>query len=262
MSLHQPGTVSKILWHFTGGPLLDSRNNGYSVNRKPESDAFNILTKILKSRELKVGSFREMITVGGKTLQTRKVCCVADIPIGHLGFHSRKYGKIAIGFRRNSLIRARFNPVFYVTEDKPAVTRFHDALEALQSFIVSAEPFRALAIGNLFEDSEIDRKTGEALISALDGIKDRAAKASDNLKVMQSFIKTLNDEDFDSIFCEREWRNDSPFRFNYSDIAMIVLPENSSDGKNLYKKFVSDHVSDLGLPREIPVISWEDLIEH
>lgn len=262
MTPTRPGTISKILWHFTGGPTWDSSKEQYSSERKSERNAFECLTNILKSRELKVGNFREVISVNGKSLATRRVCCVADIPIAHLGFHGDKYGKIAIGFNRSALINARFNPVFYIKEDKPALLRFHEALTSLQSLDIGAEQFMALATGDLRNENEVDQKTRDALVNSLARIKTRVENASKQLTLLLSFFKTLKENDFDSIFCEREWRNDISLKFGYQDVAMIILPKIADDGENYHSNFIKNHAENLVIPREIPIVSWEDLIEH
>ena len=49
-----PGTVSKILWHFTGGPKWDSIKNRHQKRPKPSSDAYNNLISIVNSKTLKI----------------------------------------------------------------------------------------------------------------------------------------------------------------------------------------------------------------
>lgn len=262
MSTLRPGTVSKILWHFTGGPLWDIESNNYSKKRKPEKTAFSNLVSILEGSELRVGKFREKIVVDEKQLETTPVCCVADIPIAHLAFHSEKYGRMAIGFKRQSLMNARFNPVFYVKEDKPALLRFHDALSSMQSLDLKAEEMLALTVGDLQKDSSADRELRTSLLESIDQIRNRVDEAAQKLRLLQSFIKTLTEDDFDSIFCEREWRNNSPFRFSPQDVVMIVLPRVGEDGENYHQRFIREHKNRINLYKEIPIVPWEDLVEH
>ena len=128
-----PGTVSKILWHFTGGPNWDAKTNRQKKRPKPTRQAYEILVKILEGRELKIGKYKEVIRfkelvsrthdeesgswfegIGPtRRLDSDPVCCLADIPIVHLGYHAERYGKVAIGFHRESALRHGFNPVFY-----------------------------------------------------------------------------------------------------------------------------------------------------
>lgn len=70
-------------------------------------------------------------------------------------------------------------------------------------------------------------------------------------------------DEFDTIYCEREWRSLRTYHFQeYDDaIAMIVLPRNEKRGK-YFNDFVSKDAERLGLPRSIPIVPWEDLIEY
>ncbi len=147
-----PGTVSKILWHFTGGPKWDEANLCQLKSRKSSRAAYSALVAILTSKELRIGQYKEVIKVPierpataskGKTqasehlvLKSVPVACLADIPIIHLGYHANRYGKIAIGFHRHSAIRHGFSPVFYQSEDSDIL----DAMLRVYSGIRSSYP--------------------------------------------------------------------------------------------------------------------------
>ena len=128
-----PGTVSKILWHFTGGPRWDTATNCQEDAPKTAEEAYATLLKILSSSELRIGNYREVIhfetmwyqTLGPGSIQidstrtlpeiieSSQVTCLADIPIIHLNYHAKRYGKVAIGFHRESIIKHGFSPVLY-----------------------------------------------------------------------------------------------------------------------------------------------------
>ena len=96
-------------------------------------DACKALVNILKSKELRLGAYQEVVQVvlphlktvnaitkkwdveydAPRTLKSSHVCCLADIPIMHLGYHAERYGKVAIGFHRLAAIKHGFHPVFY-----------------------------------------------------------------------------------------------------------------------------------------------------
>ncbi len=59
--MQQPGTVSKILWHFTGVPKWSPSKQKQNIKLKPENVAYDILIKILSSKILKVGNFKEVV---------------------------------------------------------------------------------------------------------------------------------------------------------------------------------------------------------
>src|SRR5579871_5548095 len=114
MTNHQPGppgTVSKVLWHFTGGPNWDSSKKRQEPNPKRLSEAFNALCGILKTKQVRVGRYREVVIIhttrhnfdrptkvwstspATVELESVPVCCLSDIPIAHLSYHASRYGK-------------------------------------------------------------------------------------------------------------------------------------------------------------------------
>ena len=62
-SIGVPGTISKILWHFTGGPKWNVEAKCQESDPKPLYEAYAALHAILETRELHVGSFREIVRV-------------------------------------------------------------------------------------------------------------------------------------------------------------------------------------------------------
>jgi len=76
-----------------------------------------------------------------------------------------------------------------------------------------------------------------------------------------AFTKTFSPEEFSSIYCEREWRSLDNYSFSFDDIAMIVLPKKAGEGQ-YFSTFVEQELEELNLPRSVPVVPWEDLIEH
>ena len=94
---------------------------------KPVGEAFDALSGILQTKELRLGSYREVVSVkvpiarrdpGTKKRipsshkivyrESAPVCCVADIPIAHRSYHASRYGTIAIGFHRDAVAKVRF----------------------------------------------------------------------------------------------------------------------------------------------------------
>jgi hypothetical protein len=98
-----PGTVSKILWHFAGGPTWNAKENRQNKHPKSARAAYAALVSILQSRELRIGQFKEVVKVRvpyvrkhdpkTDTFKYEKnvlveemsvpVCCLADIPVAH-----------------------------------------------------------------------------------------------------------------------------------------------------------------------------------
>ena len=285
-----PGTVSKILWHFTGGPLWNEILNKQENQPKPVELSYDILIKILESQELRISKYSELIRVlvpeipfwnweekkidvkynTEQTIKSSKVACLADIPIQHLDYHSKRYGKFAIGFHRDSAIKNNFNPVFYSLQNSPIMNSIYSGLSIINSSTetyhiksqikridnllddIKKESFRPKNETNLTSFSWIDIKSN--LEYQVDNLEKEIKATKESLSDFVAFVKTFNDEEFNSIYCEREWRTLNPFNFSFDDIAMIVLPRKGGFFENLIQQEI--------IPRQISIMAWEDLVEH
>lgn len=276
----RPGTVSKILWHFTGGPLWDNALNKQRTELKPATDAYSALSSILSSCQLRLGSYHEIVKVilkekRRRNFETKKleilkdvpthirssaVCCVADIPIQHLSFHSKRYGKIAIGFHRESIIKAGFNPVLYSLENTQLLNSLYQGYSAVSEmfipYAISAKDDLESELESLSEvyEHNIDTSNLDMQLWCIEHSQDNALRSFETLL---AYVKSFDDTELDSIYCEREWRSVSNFDFTLDDIAMIVLPRNQ-EGQNFHEEFCKT----TSLPRSVTIACWEDLIEH
>ena len=284
-----PGTVSKILWHFTGGPFWNEKTKQQNKSPKPASVAYKNLTSILQSQELRLGTYKEIVKL---TLPERKkynvetkkydilknvpvdiesssICCLSDIPTAHLQYHALRYGKFSIGFHRNAVIRADFNPVFYTLQDTPIIRSIYKGFSSLK--FAETDTIR-LATGliedeihdirDIYDNISINVSTEvDDIECEVDSLDTYISNAKNSLEDFVAFVKTFNQSEFGSIYCEREWRSLKPYRFNIDDVAMIVLPK--TIGKTQYfKTFIEKVVTKLKLPRRIPIVPWDDLVEH
>lgn len=284
-----PGTVSRILWHFTGGPVWDEDKRRQGSSPKPAARAAANLRSILKSSELRLGGYKEVIRVRfaekrkynpstkktetlrnvTEELSSSPVCCLADIPIAHLAYLAPRYGKFAIGFHRHAVVQHGFNPVFYALEDARAILSIYRGLAQFNS--VGSEIFKVY--GDIVRESVGEFLTSHHLddspdLSYLEDIAEQADALDDSLRDVRSsfedflgFVKTFSAAEFGTIYCEREWRSLSPFRFTHDAIAMIVLPRKVGRIK-YFEPFCQKISTTLHLPATIPVLPWEDLIEH
>ncbi len=289
-----PKTHSEVLWHFTGGALWNKKIQKQSRKIKPISKSFEALIKILKSRTLNVGSYHEIINCTvpqdkfynkktkrveirkniTRTVSTSPVCCVADIPLTELFHHAKRYGKIAIGFKRNSLIKAGFNPVFYTLHNAKIILNFYNAQNALQQSDCGIEDVISDIESSLSEieydhtcDNGNSREPDENhcshnidtsdLSSVVDNMRGYTEKALSDLENTLAFIKTFDQSEFDTIYSEREWRSITSFQFKWSDVAALILPE--KDG--YYQKFIQTLAKSklLKLPKSIKLHRWEDI---
>ncbi len=292
-----PGTVSKILWHFTGGPRWNNELKKQDEKPKPTEEAFAGLLGILRSRTLRVGGFREVakVTVPKVTrvdpitrqsvvdldvpreLLSTSVCCIADIPIMHLGYHAGRYGRFAIGFHRDAAITTGFNPVFYCPHGSSVLQSLYVGLHGLGG--TDDDGLVALGELSIFDMSQAEIRTMEQaqeqstvsgskrrpnLSAAIDNLRKsveeldkKHSKALNTLKQIIAFIKTFNINEFDTIYTEREWRSTQPFNFTFADVPMVVAPREGG----FFDRLI-DGVDSLGLPRSVSIVAWEDLVEH
>jgi len=233
---------------------------------------------ILASKELRIGRLQERIDVEMREAQrlgigehrtvtfrnvTRPllfapVCCLADIPVIHLGYHAGRYGKIAIGYHRESVLKAGFSPVFYQLPDSLAAKSLLEALNCLDA-VCSFEPgFMPDLDGEEKDDTAPPPdESHEEMIARIN--RNSLFHARKCVATVATYIKTFERHEFDSIYTEREWRSTEPFMFDYNDISMIVLPREGG----YFKRFIEEAENDpIKLPRSVPIVAWEDLVEH
>jgi len=282
-----PGTVSKILWHFTGGPIWNEKTKKQSNTLKSSAVAFENLKSILRTKTLRLGTYKEVVKVilperkklnyktrivevkknDPVTIESSSVCCLSDIPAPHLHYHAQRYGKFAIGFHRNAITRAGFNPVFYTLEDTPIVRSIY---EGFSSFKFSNPDLIRFTTSSIEEQvSEIEDDSVDIDIShdiwiidnEINEIEESISNAKQSLEDFIAFVKTFNQKEFGTIYCEREWRSTEQYKFGIDDIAMIVLPKNIR-GTKYFRNFAERVVPRLKLPRRIPIVPWEDLVEY
>ena len=278
-----PGTVSQILWHFTGGPAWDEATERQANSRKSAPNAYNALVGILESRELRVGNYKEVVRVRVEkvrtydrkakkykvehdvltTLRSAPVCCLADIPIMHLAYHADRYGKFAIGFHRAAALRAGFNPVFYTVHDSAVIRTIREGFATLQSASLDFNRLLLEEVTTRTEEAELQDDVEPyltAMRSDADDLESSLQLGKASIEQFLAFVKTLEADEFHSIYCEREWRSVETFNFTYDDVAMIVLPQNVT-GRAYFTPFVTGRARTLGLPRAIPIVPWETLVE-
>ncbi|MDA0737995.1 MAG: abortive infection system antitoxin AbiGi family protein [Nitrospirae bacterium] len=152
-------------------------------------------------------------------------CCVAEIPIQHLSYHSERYGKFAIGFEREYLLGQKFRPVSY--------------------FLIE-EDFMAPAVINVSQFVSHHRANPGA------------EQAIHHLSVLSAFVKSFTKEEFDTIYSEREWRRlreeeEIDFKFDSNKVKFVLSP----------KKYIQELRSTFGQKSpEANFLEYELLLEH
>lgn len=278
-----PGTVSQILWHFTGGPRWNEAEKRQNVEPKPAADAYTALNAILRAKELRLGSYREVVKVRVPEIRKRDpktkkivierdvlrsltscaVCCLADIPIMHLSYHAARYGKFAIGFHRQSAIAAGFNPVFYTLPHSDVVRSIRQRFTKIRTTDLQLARALVSDIQSDVESHDVEYEIdfyASQLGDEFDDLERAVATAKTSIEQFLAFIKTFELDEFQTVYCEREWRAVAPYTFSYDDIAMIVVPQKVG-GNSYFKRFASSQAKRLNLPRSIPIVPWETLLE-
>jgi hypothetical protein len=284
-----PGTVSRILWHFTGGPVWNESERRQGSSPKPAARAYSNLKSIIRERQLRLGGYKEVIRVRfderrkynaatkkseiqrdvTEELTSSPVCCLADVPIIHLSYLAQRYGKFAVGFHRDSVVRHGFNPVFYALDNARSILSIYRGLGQIES--IDGEVFKLCgqyirdAVDEFLSSNGLTDKPDDTFLNVIpqqaDYLENSIREARASLGDFLGLVKTFSPDEFGSIYCEREWRSLAPYTFSYDDIAMIVLPRR--DGTSAYFQPFCEKASQvLHLPSTIPVVPWEDLVEH
>jgi Putative abortive phage resistance protein AbiGi, antitoxin len=281
-----PGTVSKILWHFTGGPKWNEVEKRQEEKRKPIEDAYTALINIIQSHEIRVGQYREVLKANlakvhrvepitkeiieevnvYREVESSPVCCIADIPIMHLSYHSERYGKIAIGFHRSSTFNHGFSPVFYLLQNSALLQALYTGMHRIGAThgdvnLALGEPSIAetvpMTLGLAATEIRSFQEAFYELTKMTNGLLTRISDAIINMQTVLAFIKTFKESEFDTIYTEREWRSISPFKYEYADVSMVVLPR----AGGYFERFVAESES-IGVPKTVSIVAWEDLVEH
>jgi len=267
-----PGTVSKILWHFTGGPTWNSKTKKQGSTPKPARKAYENLKSILRSKEIHLGKYKEVVRViipkrrkfNPKTkkaevkenvpvdIESSSICCLSDIPAPHLRYHAYRYGKFAIGFHRNAVIRAGFNPVFYTLQDTLIVRSIYRGFSSLRIAdfetiynAINTIEMEISDIEDIYDNLDIDTLDAISEIEyELDSLDVSISNASKSLQNLVAFVKSFEQSEF-----------------KIDDVAMIVIPQKVGN-KKYFKNFVEKVAPNIKFPRRIPIIPWDDLVEH
>ncbi len=268
---------------------MEFENQKAKFHSETASKAYENLKSILRSKEIHLGTYKEVVRAiipkrrkfnpatkkrevqenVPVDIESSLICYLSDIPAPHLRYHAYKYGKFALGFHRDAVIRSGFNPVFYTLQDTPIVRSIYrgfsslkiadfetiyDAISTIEIEISDAE--------NIYDNLDIDTLGAISEIeSEVDSLENAISKASKSLQNLVAFVKSFEQSEFSTVYCEREWRSTKQYNFEIDDLAMNVLQKAVGNNK-YYKNFVEKVAPGLKLPRRIPIVPWDDLVEH
>ncbi|WP_186577378.1 abortive infection system antitoxin AbiGi family protein [Aquibacillus kalidii] len=193
--MSKPRFYSNIYWHFTGGPSTKGRDvvwHGYkslkdvkrNYDLRDPLKAMENLKTIISQKTLKATS-TELVS---EKVETKKFCCVCDIPLNDLIYHRKYYGDYAIGFASKE-IHQHFHPVLYLDP-------YYDQLNTSKSTVMDSK--KVWEVVGLHKENPLV-----------------------NFIKITSFAK-----DYDhSFYGEREWRCLEDFHFETGNVEAIIVPK-------------------------------------
>jgi len=162
-----PEHINKYLTHWTG-------------RDKNDQDAFDILTKIIDTKELKF-SRNEISFPNAHTTITQLMVCFTDTPIRQSVDHCKTYGYFGVSFNKHQLTDYGASPVFYIVDNR----RQHQ---------------------NFLQNIRFDNNEQSSLISWISGMT-------------QPFNTSPTNPNHYAEFYEREWRISRVLPFFWISIA-------------------------------------------
>ncbi len=243
--------TSNLLCHFVGRSL------------ESDDERFELLIKIIKEKQLKANiktpNNPSLSTDSkykgenyGEVFRETNCVCFCDIPDDMLEIHTTKYSKFGIGFDKLFLSKQGVRPVMYVPlggtikelppTDSPKsnpmeyfiyLNRLSNNLLPIVTLLNQAIPFNYQMLTLLDKNKDlveavklfdgdvlkgvVDNKTSQMLFSLT------TAWATQNAYI-KVFDETLEDNDPNNYYMEREWRSLKSIDFELVDIQKVYLP--------------------------------------
>lgn len=181
--------ATKVLWHFTG------------YNKPPEK-SLEILKTIISNQTLQVSlDYQRIFMPSGQERIGWAASCMCDIPFKDLRIHTLRYGECGIAFKKEQAIKSgHFNPVLYIQHDHHLFKYAENLLKKIDGIQAKELHEFLMIIGALVKRSDLTRKVS---IGDL----------------------TLDKEQNNNFYYEREWRSAYPWNFQKDDVAAILVPQ-------------------------------------
>ena len=248
--------TSNKLIHFAGRSL------------QTDKERFELLIKIIRGGKLFANISnpdRPQVSTStnyngeraGEIFEKIDCVCFCDIPDNALEIHTKKYSKFGIGFNRHYIASKGAHPVMYIpmnynikeiyeTLDLPKkpkdyfnkLSKRHNSmmlfliiLNQLYPYSTSINPLRLQGFEkhlsyvqpDLINDI-LQGKSHEILVAQQSAI-------TDLLAYIKLFDETLDPNDEDNYYMEREWRILKSVEFNISNMESIYLPSKEYEEK-------------------------------
>ena len=243
--------TSDLLCHFVGRSL------------KTDNERFDLLVKIIREKQLKVNlnnpdhpsASTDSQYKGenyGEVFRSADCVCFCDIPDDMLEIHTSKYSKFGMGFEKLFLSKQGARPVMYVpsggvikelsptNSPKSCPMDYYIYLNNLSTSFIPIiillnqnNPFKnqlnniltknkmLIDYVKLFDGQILKDFSANKTHQMLFGLTTALATQNVYVKV---FDETLDENDINNYYMEREWRCLYSIDFNLEDIKRIYLP--------------------------------------
>ncbi len=219
--------ASEVFWHFVGRECKDDIEESYKRLISILENGLDVGKKNVEFK-YKDDETGEMVTLWGY-----RVSCLSDIPLKDLHIHAKRYGTTAIGFHKESAIENNFNPVLYLNKYSHLFYRFMKHRKELEEYMEKA-------------DRDKFEKFREMLLTL-----GSLAKPGD-LKANPSDSKELDEFQLNNFYYEREWRSVYPWKFEPSDVALIIVND-----KQMVEDLRNDiETKQLRVDKNIPILDF------
>lgn len=244
MTKDQHAYVSRDFYHFVGRSTLNQ-----------PSQTYDTLLKVLDSECVSHpphtgdwGTVRITEDDLSKNLLTEDlivptVTCFCDIPLKSLGIHMKKYGKFAVGFKREFLLRYGVRPVIYVPYNELSWMVAHGGLNVLGEIDAKYKGFAKQVVPKAKK-----AKLKPNLLTSEPTNFSQAIKSLQSVLQLHilSFIKPFNsrlpEDHFHNYYMEREWRKFGNVRFKPENVESVIVDDAFVDQFKTDRPIYADRV--------------------
>lgn len=242
--------TSPILYHFVGR-RLDGDDEQFKLLLSICRDG--LLAADLHEQFQSIEAFDESVWDNLGEIAALPAVCFADIPLESLAIHTSKYSEFGLGFTRRFLVEQGVRPVWYIPKSAPLLAaagpssqlgihfaELHNAVGSLSRLLWDGLDDLHATDPNVLSD---DRSAQDAIrkLSTL-----RAFLLADIGWHFKMFDDSLEEDDSDNYYMEREWRSvKRDIKFSATDIAVVIVP-NADFAGTVSREFPGLRVETIG----------------
>jgi hypothetical protein len=217
--------ISDELTHFAG------------TGKPTHDEQYKVLSRILESKTLvstsvPFGNSGIMTHPNGKLSEnnqyTFNMVCFCDIPLGDMGIHIKKYTPFGLSFKKNLIVSQGGSPVYYIPKKAIVNQQVH---KHNKSFHTKAEYFDEMHRLHMDLLDKLNKRKNaheshENVIQNYTLFQDLFVFFTLHIYgYIKFFDHTLEDNNLENYYFEREWRIPGSFHFKSEDVQRILLPK-------------------------------------